>query len=247
MSTTPRKNRRQKTSLLSKARWAGYAAAGAATALGAHESANAGIHHPFDPADVRLDATPGVTPGTSQSAAHGIDLNDDGYGDLVLVHWGFFNGGEVRGSVYAAGYASANAMKVDIAGFNKNSSFYASSLKPGSSVRSFQPKQPRVFDSLGLMARSGNDLFSVPGEGFIGFSFDAGNGGTQYGWLQVNMEGGPHNAFSILDYAYAGVDEGILVGQTSAVPEPGSLGLLATGAIGLLLWRRKRRGSHPKA
>ena len=49
-----------------------------------------------------------------------------------------------------------------------------------------------------------NDQFLAPEQDIIGFTFDAGKG-TQYGWLQVNMEGVPHNAFSVLDYAYAGV------------------------------------------
>ena len=53
------------------------------------------------------------------------------------------------------------------------------------------------------------------------------------------MEGLPWNAYTVVDYAYADAGESILAGQTE-VPEPGTLGLLATGAIGLLLWRRKR-------
>ena len=57
MSTTPRKNRRQKTSLLSKARWAGYAAAGAATVLGTYEAADAGITYVNIDPDRYLEGT----------------------------------------------------------------------------------------------------------------------------------------------------------------------------------------------
>ena len=69
----PLKNRRQKNSLLNKVRWAGYAAAGAATVLGAYESAEAEIH--YGTVDVYLN-----------NSAESIDVNDDGYMDLKLEH-----------------------------------------------------------------------------------------------------------------------------------------------------------------
>ncbi|MHB0961250.1 MAG: PEP-CTERM sorting domain-containing protein [Pirellulaceae bacterium] len=182
-----------------------------------------------------------------QSASFGIDLTNDGLADLLMVHGAYSNGGVVKGSVYAMGYQSQPF--VQIAGFEGNGTFYASRLDGTSYVSSTKEGQPRLFQPLGFLAGGDgftNDQFLEPVTGYIGFSFDAG-GGTQYGWLQVSMDtGAPKNAFTVVDYAYAGIGERILAGQT-VVPEPGSLGLLATGAIGLLLWRRKRRSSLAKA
>ena len=78
--------------------------------------------------------------------------------------------------------------------------------------------------------------FLAPGNSYIGFSFDIG-AGSQYGWARLDMAGAPHNAFTVVDYAYADFGEAIAVGQ---VPAPGSLALLAIGAGGLFGWRRKR-------
>ena len=79
------------------------------------------------------------------------------------------------------------------------------------------------------------------GTGFLGFKFDNG-GGAQYGWVRVTMGPTPNDSFTVVDYAYGGISEHIFAGQ---VPEPGSLGLLALGGAGLLVWR-KRRARLPK-
>jgi LPXTG-motif cell wall-anchored protein len=85
-----------------------------------------------------------------------------------------------------------------------------------------------------------------PGIGFIGFSFEDGVG-IHYGWVRVKMAGNQNkNGFKLMDYAWADAGEPISAGQTSSeepAPVLGSLGLLAAGAAGLLLWR-KRRGSQ---
>ncbi len=84
-----------------------------------------------------------------------------------------------------------------------------------------------------------NSQFLTPGIGFIGFRFNGGTG-IEYGWARVNMtSGAPNNTFTLVDYAWANTGTPIRTGQT-AVPEPGSLGLLAVGAAGLVLWRRRR-------
>lgn len=234
MSTTPRNNRRRKTSLLSKARWAGYAAAGAATALGTYEAAEAGIHH-FD-----IDPDKLV-----QRNKFAIDLPGGSTSDLVMSHHVkkiFDVGGTFLSSV---GYAYANPWGVQrlakIRGFASGTLYFADN---------FANKQDKLinaptsnFFDFGTMAGAPDSRFGFgdAGQGYIGFSFDAGNG-TQYGWLQVNMKGSAgQNSYDVIDYAYADPGEEINAGQTQAVPEPGSLGLLAVGGVGLLLWRRKRR------
>ena len=51
------------------------------------------------------------------------------------------------------------------------------------------------------------------------------------------MDGAPGNTFTLVDYAYGDVGDGITAGQ---VPETGSLALLALGGVGLVAWRKRR-------
>ena len=85
-----------------------------------------------------------------------------------------------------------------------------------------------------------------PGFGYVGFRFDVGNG-VQYGWARLRTLGAPENGFIVEGYAWADPGERIRVGQTQsrneqadAVPESGSLGVLALGAAGLDAWREGR-------
>ena len=78
------------------------------------------------------------------------------------------------------------------------------------------------------------------GRGFVGFSFpDAANPSqSHYAWAQLEMPFDGAN-LTIYDWAYNDVaDAPIKAGQ---VPLPGSLLLLASGAFGLLGYRRVRR------
>jgi hypothetical protein len=65
------------------------------------------------------------------------------------------------------------------------------------------------------------------------------------------MGGHPENAFRVIDYAYGDVGDRIKAGQRSSnemvpegsndiVPQEGSLGALALGAVGLVAWRKRR-------
>ena len=51
------------------------------------------------------------------------------------------------------------------------------------------------------------------------------------------MNGSPDNSYTMVDYAWGDVGDTILTGQ---VPEPGSLALLAVGAVGLARLARQR-------
>ncbi len=71
---------------------------------------------------------------------------------------------------------------------------------------------------------------------YIGVRFDIG-GNTHYGWIQVNVPGVPDSA-TITGYAYQDTADAQIT--AGAIPEPGSLALLALGAAGLAAWRKKR-------
>ena len=102
--------------------------------------------------------------------------------------------------------------------------------------------------SIGYSGRP-NGKFRHPGKGYIGFTFDSGNG-PQYGWARIKSGGAPEYRFILLDYAWADPGESIQTGQkhsaedAKAVTKSGSLGLLAFGGAGLIAWR-KRRTSVP--
>ncbi len=98
----------------------------------------------------------------------------------------------------------------------------------------------------GLMASKfgyANSEFKTAGVGFLGVKFNT----DQYGWIRVNMNGPNNNTFTIVDYAYADRGETINFGQTTAVPEPSSLSLLALGSVGILAWRRRRASAAASA
>jgi len=82
--------------------------------------------------------------------------------------------------------------------------------------------------------------------GYFGFKFTDGTN-LLYGWAQITIDG-PGNQFTIDRWAYNDTPNGSIsvgdTGQTSNVPEPGtlSLTLLGLGAAGVRSWRgRKQR------
>jgi hypothetical protein len=94
---------------------------------------------------------------------------------------------------------------------------------------------------------SGN--FATPGEGFVGFKFNNGDG-MRYGWARLEMGKYPKHNFELVDYAWGDPGERVVAGQTALghgaelpVPVSGSLGLLALGGAGLMAWRKRRASS----
>lgn len=225
MTAVAKNMRRRKRSLLDGTRWAAYAAAGAATAIGTTEVAEAGII--YRDLNIRLDACIATTQNDARTF---VDANLDGVDDVSFLHRGRIDAIKGRvGAAYAFGVSGG-----EIAGFSAGSSLYARNLTLGAEVKS------QNFQSYGIMAfiaGFANSEFTQPGLGYVGFKFDK-DGGTHFGWVSVNMDGVSSNAFTVLGVAYNDVaGEGILAG----VPEPGSLSLLAIGGVGMLLWRRARR------
>ncbi len=100
---------------------------------------------------------------------------------------------------------------------------------------------------LGFLAQASSyagprSQWTEQGEGYVGFQFKNGPN-VQYGWARVRTTGLPHNFFIVVDYAWGDPGDTITAGQkedlqSTALPDSGSLGVLALGAVGLQTWRR---------
>ena len=82
--------------------------------------------------------------------------------------------------------------------------------------------------------------------GYIGVQFQSGGGDLVFGWIGVTVTGDVTDAnfgqasIDVNGFAYATSGWTITAGQTtSVIPEPSSVGLLALGAAGLTVRRRK--------
>lgn len=95
-----------------------------------------------------------------------------------------------------------------------------------------------------------NAFGDASGYRFIGFRFDNGEGGYNYGWATLTWEAsGASMSIMLLNPTWSDLD-GIYTGTTTeigAVPEPAhaatGLGALALGAVGLARWRRNRKAA----
>ncbi len=219
--------RRKPIANVSQARWIAYATAGAATTVAGVNSADATIHYsgvinqvvhgPNSQSSTVFHFN--LAPGASFSPFHFNVGSGSG-----IAAMGIF--GPVSGMLngFLSGYPYLSRLA---AGVNPASHGFVS---PGSSA--FFPG----YGTLAFRGGYGNDQWLAPGIGFVGLKFNTG-AGVQYGWVRLNMDGSPDNGYTMIDYAWADPNETILTGQ---IPEPGSLALLAVGAVGLLAWRKHR-------
>lgn len=224
--------RSRKLATINSGRWAAYATAGVATTLAG--TADATIHY-FN-VNQTFSAPPGGT--AINTFALGADdsfvlrhrqTSSSGYGDARFILFG------------------ANAAFVGISAGDYR---YPSKLSSGANIAAGNFIRNRTDGSGGYyfatLAFTSGFTYSQwldPGTGFVGFRFDDG-GGFQYGWIRLEMiAGAPLNDFRLVDYAYGDVGDQVVAGQ---VPEPGSLGLLALGGLGLLAWRKQRRKAAPQ-
>ncbi|MEM7456409.1 MAG: PEP-CTERM sorting domain-containing protein [Planctomycetota bacterium] len=238
-NSSSRSERRKKVAI-DPMRWASYALAGSAAAFSS-QMAEADIHV----VDVGVDLIDS-TPNDHKATRYGMQLASEASiflafayssthparpftgGILVLLQGtsGGFDSLSVTGSIVNSIYGYAHALSY-------RDTISASSMTPFPTGRGF---------NMAWSAGNPNSAWIDRG-GYLAFQFDVGNG-SQYGWAELSLiEGARANLFRLERYAWADPGESLFAGQT--VPEAGSLGLLAMGAFGLLVWRRNRKHSLP--
>ena len=243
------KYNRSKTTVSNK-HWARYltvGAAGAAAAFGAQNSVDADVNQVYlneplvdnNPLDGNFSFAGLHSPAPGVSFRIGFALDEIGPG---------------LGVVFIEGFHSTNAsfsIAADVGGVNNYVLNLASSsnvinVPPGSWMPG-NPNPPAPPTNLFVQGGNRGDMawgagyaesnFTSAGTGFIGFRFNVG-AGTQYGFIHVEMNGAPNNTGTLVGYAYEKDPDTPI--HVRPIPEPGALGILALGGIGLLAWRRKR-------
>ena len=246
------RSRRKSIAQIPQSRWVAYASAGAATALAGVGSAEAAIHY----SGVLNAPFP-----TGSSAVGSFNLDNAAILQFVNIATAGGTGGGV--ALFRIQGAAVSNLFVGTAAGNFR---YPSNLASGANIAAgpFAAFNGNFFATLAYGNGYTNSKFLNAGVGYIGFRFNGGSG-IEYGWARVNMTGdianerptnsgdrlsslnaphlgrgginAPGNGFTLIDYAWGDVGTAITAGQ---VPEPSSLGLLAVGAAGLLVWRKRR-------
>ena len=231
-----KRNRHTQSLNIPNSRWLAYATAGAATAFGVVEPADAEIHY-SGPMHQRFPTFPG---SVNFDLHHSARLTFQTY----LAYNFLFS-------------VARAAVSGQFRGYNPSGFFpYVSRLSAGIPVSQGdflgtpQSRTGLLGTSYGLGPWATNHGWPHR-IGFIGFRFDSGLG-KQYGWVRLRVQPNHGHFFNvvILDYAWGDPGDPILTGQRSssgemvdATPLNGSLGLLALGGVGLDAWRIERAKS----
>jgi hypothetical protein len=158
-----------------------------------------------------------------------LDLDGDGFTDMALQN-AFFGGVPYQG-------LTITTFPGQVVGFRAGAFNYAyvQNLSEGALIDS-TTVGPTFFGSMASPTNPNSQFNSAP-DAYLGFSFPI-SGSTHFGWMRVGIDN-VNASFLVKDWAYeseSGV--GIHAGE---VPEPTTLGLLAAGAAGVALLRRRKQ------
>lgn len=224
--------------------WPIYAAA-AGSALAMATSASASIIY-SGPESISVTA-----PGGLNTALQPVDLDgapSNHILDLVAGSGKFPLASTLFGTASLRGVGTLNhPLRIQIFDTGSLAKNFAKSAKISAGAGSLKIEGKVV---QGFMTGSVVGKFSAGNSGFAGLALQTSNGNqTDYGWIQLIFENGNNGLPATLTAKGWAIEEDgdpILAGQTTdppAVPEPGTmaLGLLASGAAGVMILRRRRK------
>jgi hypothetical protein len=216
---------RESAAAPSLTRRAAYTLAAAAAASGVTSDADAAIAY-YNP---EPDLVVPLTEFPNQQS-YFLDINNDSLADVRFDNFDFFGGN------YQALYVQYFPGKA--VGFF-GSFPYVTALSAGASIDS-TTTSGGPFDAVLSYPPNPQSQFATANGAFIGLGFPIGPTDVYYAWVRVDINNGA-GTFTIRDYAFnTDAFTPIKAGQT---PEPGTLGMLAAGALGLLGMRRKRQAA----
>ena len=164
----------------------------------------------------------------AQFNSQDLNLDGDAYNDILLKNYVFF-GGNYQG-------ATVNFFPGKVVGFSTAYS-YASALSEGDLIDATATAGGPFGVSLAYGVNNPNAEFNNADGAFIGLEFPI-SAVSHFGWIRVTIDNAA-GTFVINDWAYESEPgAGITAGE---VPEPGTLGLLAAGAAGVVAMRKRRR------
>jgi hypothetical protein len=192
-----------------------------------------------------------VMPGGSASSLKAVVLRNAtgapiGKSFAIGVKQEFFD--SLGGTASVAGKGGLKFLHVPFTGGNFSAAFPVKELGGGALISSRAGKFGGSFGISGFVAserpvQSGHMTgWPQSKQGFAGFSFTTGKGGTDYGWVRLEFTIGSNqvaDTITALDWAYT---NGPITSGSSGTPEPSTfaMALLAAGAAGVGALRKRR-------